>query len=390
MSVWGPATPTGQAASSTGQDAPDAPPEAVFADLFDGSRAMRRRVELRAGQGGLDLLEPDDTRHHWPAGQIHRVPDQAGGRVTVFARDGADPARLVVADGPARLLVERVATRPARAPAGPALKRRAALVVAGGAGFIAALVFAVLPLLAAGLARVMSPEAEAAMGEMQYEQTRVFFGGERGALRECDDPAGLAALQAMTDRVAAGVDLPYPLQVAVLDDRAEPILNAYAVAGGRVAFFDAMIQAAEHPDEIAAVLAHELGHVVNDDPVRGMLQQLSGVAILSLLLGDVTGGGLLSSTATGALSASYSRGAEAEADEFAAAQLRAQGLPPSALGRMFERLRDRYGDATGIVRHFSSHPQLAARIAAAERAGDPDGAPALDPAQWAALRGICR
>ncbi|MEM7711804.1 MAG: M48 family metallopeptidase, partial [Pseudomonadota bacterium] len=227
-------------------------------------------------------------------------------------------------------------------------------------------------------------------GEMTDDQARVFFGGGE-PLSECTDPAGLAALVRLTDRVTAGLDLPYDLRVAVLDDRAQPILNAFAVAGGRITFFDTMLQAAEHPDEIAAVLAHELGHVVHDDPVRHQLQSLSGFAILSLLLGDVTGGGLLSGAATSALSASYSRSAELAADRFAVERLTQAGLPPSALGRMFERLRDRSGESGGIVAHFATHPRIAARIAATTAAGDPvETAPALSADDWAALQAICR
>jgi predicted Zn-dependent protease len=186
------------------------------------------------------------------------------------------------------------------------------------------------------------------------------------------------------------VALPYDLQVAVLDDRARPILNAYAVAGGRITFFDAMIQAAETPEEIAAVLAHELGHVVNDDPVRHMLQSISGLAVASILIGDVTGGGILGGTAGAAITSGYSRQAELEADAFAVRQLRAVGLPPSALGRMFERLRERYGETEGLLQHFESHPGLLDRIESAEAAGDPEGGtPVLTAREWRALKGIC-
>jgi Zn-dependent protease with chaperone function len=357
-----------------------------FADLYDGERALRRRVGLRIEGADLVIERPEGSEMRWPLADLRRLPDTAPGGATVVAPAGS-PARLVVRGAVADRLSGLVTDR--TAPGAPTPLRRAALAIAGAGAFLAILFLLVLPFLAGGLARLMGPEAEIALGDLHYEQTRLLFGGGR-PLSECRDPAGLAALDAMSTRVTRGLDLPYELSVSVLDDSADPILNAYAVAGGRVAFFGSMIQEAEHPDEIAAVLAHEIGHVVNHDPVRGQLQQLSGLAVLSLLLGDVSGGGLLSGTAAGALSAGYSRSAEAAADRFATERLRAVGLPPSALGTMFERLRARYGETEGLVAHFASHPQLAARIAATVAIGDPeDGPPALTPEEWADLRGIC-
>ncbi|MGB3407966.1 MAG: M48 family metallopeptidase [Jannaschia sp.] len=341
--------------------------------------------------GRVLLLElPDGAAVRWPVRRIRQLPDQAGGDAVAYglASGGAD--RLVVDDLSARAMINGLNASTGVAIAGPSLWRRAVLVATGGAVLLAALFFFVLPGLAGVLARFMNTEAEVAMGALQYEQTRVMFSRNLTPLAECSGSAGQAALDALAMRVSQGVDLAYPLQVRVLDDRTNPILNAYAVAGGRITFFRSMILAAERPEEIAAVLAHELGHVVNDDPVRHQLQAASGLAVLSILIGDVTGGGILGGTAGAALQSSYSRKAETDADAFARDQLLDVGLPPSALGRMFERLRDRYGDTEGLVAHFSSHPQLAARIARATEVGDPVlGAPALTPKEWVALRAIC-
>jgi Zn-dependent protease with chaperone function len=373
--------------------APD-PGAPVFADYFDGRRALRQRARLTAETGDrgrvLCIEPPDGESVRWPVRRIRRLPDQAAGGALAYGLSEGGDGRLVVEDAEARALIEGLSPTTRRRLAGPPLARRAVLVAGAGLALLAGLFLVVLPGMAGVLAAIMNPEAERAMGELHYEQTRLMFSGDLTPLEECRDPAGLAALDRLTDRVAGGVELPYVLQVAVLDDSENPILNAYAVAGGRITFFDAMIQAAEAPDEIAAVLAHELGHVVNDDPVRHMLQAISGLAVVSVLIGDVTGGGVLGGTAGAAITSGYSRRAELAADAFAAEQLRAVGLPPSALGRMFERLRDRYGEVDGLLAHFSSHPGLLDRIDTAAAAGDPtDGLPALTEAEWADLRGIC-
>lgn len=60
---------------------------------------------------------------------------------------------------------------------------------------------------------------------------------------------------------------------------------------------------------------------------------------------------------------------------------------------MFECLREKYGDAEGLVAHFASHPSLGDRIAnaMAADAGLTGGLrPALNNADWQALRRICQ
>ncbi|SFI83142.1 M48 family metallopeptidase [Jannaschia pohangensis] len=366
----------------------------VYGDFFDGDRALKQRVRLTFESDykghSLRIDLPDGTAFAWPVDAIRQLPDQAPGRAQSYGISLASGSRVVVSDDAGLDLMESLGRGLNRPLNAPRLWPRAILVSLAGAAMLSALIFAVLPAMAAVLARFMNPTAEVAMGEEHYQLLREAFGGPFGTLEECTNPEGQAALDRMVDRVSADVDLPYPLQVVVLDDRANPVLNAFAVAGGRITFFNSLIQLAESPEEVAAVLAHELGHVVHDDPVRHTLQSASSQAVLAVLIGDLTGGGILTGVAGQALTSNYSRGAETRADDFAHGQLTATGLPPSALGSFFERARDVWGEAEGLVAHFSSHPQLAARIEASAGVGDPDiGQPALTPKDWQALRDIC-
>ena len=381
------ATPAAPARPRFDWEVPTGP---ILAEWFDGERAAPRRCEVRVEGGELRLIGPDGGETVVEAAALRRVPDQARPGRVAFGLDRPGAARLVTDDPRLADAILLAAPEAAGPPPLPAMWRRALAALGLGAAILALLVWGILPGLARVLSHAMGAEAEVALGQLHFDQTREFFGGLDGPLRVCDDPAGLAALDRLTERVAGDVPLPYDLDVVVLDDAANPILNAYAVAGGRVTFFDTMIQEAERPEEIAAVLAHEVAHVVHKDPVRGMLQASSATALMALLAGDVTGGGLIGGAAGQAVTAGYSRGAEAAADEWARARLAEAGLPPSALGRMFERLRGRYGDVEGALAHFSTHPELAGRIALADAAGDPPpGAPALAPKDWQALRGIC-
>jgi predicted Zn-dependent protease len=208
-------------------------------------------------------------------------------------------------------------------------------------------------------------------------------------LDTCEAPEGLAALGKMQNRLARDLDLPYPLTVTVLD---HDLVNAFALPGGHVVFFRGLIDAAETPEEVAAVFAHELGHVASRDPTRIALRSAGSIGVLGLLLGDFAGGAVVLMLAEQLIEADYTQEAEVGADEFAHDMLSRNGVSPEALGTMFRRFRDLYGEAEGITAHLSSHPALGDRIAAAESAAEqmmgPDW-PVLRATEWADLRAIC-
>jgi predicted Zn-dependent protease len=206
----------------------------------------------------------------------------------------------------------------------------------------------------------------------------------------CERPAGTAALATMTAALTEGLNLPYEIKVHVLDG---DIVNAFALPGGHVVFFRGLIDAAERPEEVAAVYAHELGHVVHRDPTRSALRSAGSIGVLGLLLGDFAGGTVVLFITERLIDATYSQRAEAEADAFAHARMIAAGLRPDALASMFERLRAKYGDSDdGFLKHFAAHPTLGNRIEAARRASAGlETAPKdlLSPEAWQDLKAIC-
>ena len=168
--------------------------------------------------------------------------------------------------------------------------------------------------------------------------------------------------------------------------------NAFAAPGGHIVFFRGMIDAAQSPDELAAVMAHEVGHVVARDPTRLMLRSVGSVGLLGLLLGDFAGGGLIVILADQLLDSSYSREAELQADAYAFERMVAEGIDPGALGDLFGRLRDRHGDVDGLVSHIVTHPSLSKRMAEARRQSErvANPSPALTEAQFETLKASCR
>ncbi|MGR3570365.1 M48 family metallopeptidase [Brevirhabdus sp.] len=389
------------ARAETGQAAA---PLAAFADLVDGQSALVHRVALSivsaeltvARRGAEDLLleYPDGRRLRWPLSQLRRLRGQAGDDILALSCLTDTLARLYVRDAGARRILAARAPHLARSVSVPGRAR----LLAWGAGAIAsvaAIVFLLVPVLADRLAPLIPPAGERELGDATFRQIRAALSDTAGMeLALCDDTAGRAALERIVQRVegARGGTSPrlaYPLRVHVLDD---PMINAFALPGGHVVLFRGILEAARHPEELAAVFAHEIGHVAARDPTRAALRTAGSVGVLGLVLGDFAGGAAVLFLTEQLIAADYSQRAERAADDFAYGLLADAGLRPGALGTMFERLRAEHGDAPGPLRYFLSHPPLQSRIDAARQADrrlTNARRPLLPDGQWRALRRIC-
>jgi predicted Zn-dependent protease len=360
----------------------------AFADFFDGESAVVRRVGVALEPATLVLKPAEGAALRWPLADLRAIPDQASPRTLVLTSATQPLARLHLADADLR---REIAARAPDLRKGQPVRGRgrvAAWAVAAVAS-VALIIFVLVPVMANQLAAILPPAGEKALGDATLDQIRTALDqtGFEG-LPVCDAPEGRAALDRMAARITEGVDLPYPLTVTVLDHE---MVNAFALPGGHIVFFRGLIEEAQTPEEVAAVFAHELGHVIARDPARGALRTAGSIGVLGLLFGDFAGGAAMLFLAERLIEASYSQGAEAAADAFAHDRLIAADLPPGALATFFARLRAEYGDAEGFVAHFLSHPQLGDRIARAKAAGAAQGPtrPALTPSEWAALRAIC-
>jgi len=77
-----------------------------------------------------------------------------------------------------------------------------------------------------------------------------------------------------------------------------------------------LIDKADSADEVAGVVAHEIGHVAHRDGTRAVLQAGGLSFMFGMLLGDFVGGGAVVIAAKSVLQSSYSRETEASADAY--------------------------------------------------------------------------
>ncbi len=156
-------------------------------------------------------------------------------------------------------------------------------------------------------------------------------------------------------RVIAGEELPE-----------EARHNAFALPGGYVYIFPEMIEDTESDDELAAILAHEVGHIVAKHSIK-RAQNAIGMGGLSII-GIVAPGDPASKTrasiAITELMMAYSRKAEFEADKLSIKYLKDAGFDPKASVSFIDRMLDK--QLKGKIRqyhYFRTHPYISERRA---------------------------
>ncbi|NMU92114.1 M48 family metallopeptidase [Achromobacter ruhlandii] len=219
-----------------------------------------------------------------------------------------------------------------------------------------------LPSMGAASAADLSPALERSLGEAIMSQ------GRRDPTY-VDDPELSQYLTTMGRKLAAFSPGAVP-DVEMFGVR-DPEINAFAMPGGFIGVNTGLIVSSGSESELAAVLAHEIGHVVQRHIARGMTQQNqnSMVMLASLagaLLAALAGGGgnlAMGVAAFGQAAAinrqlGFSRDAEREADRAGFTMLTKAGYDAQGMAQMFSRLMNasRLNEGAGGGSWASTHP----------------------------------
>lgn len=115
--------------------------------------------------------------------------------------------------------------------------------------------------------------------------------------------------------------------------------NALALPDGTMIFTDQLVSLAEHPDELRAILLHEIAHVHHRHGVQSVVRGSLMALAWGLLVGDSSATAELVLTAPLVFSElSYSRRFEREADDFARDAMLYRGMDTDHFGRIMLRL----------------------------------------------------
>jgi predicted Zn-dependent protease len=142
-------------------------------------------------------------------------------------------------------------------------------------------------------------------------------------------------------------------------------VNAFNLPGGLVYVNSGLIAEAETLDQLAGVLAHEIGHGAARHGTQLMSRAYGYNLLASLALGrnpSQTQQILAQLVGTGVLT-DYSRGAERDADRLAVGYVHRAGYDPRGLRTFFGKLASlRRSRPSKVQQFFSSHPLTEERI----------------------------
>jgi Zn-dependent protease with chaperone function len=353
----------------------DAVRSAVY---FDGVSSRRRRVTLNFIDQ-LEIGEDDEKLARWTYADIRRA-DSPSGILRLSCTSAPPLARLEIRDA---ALVREIVVRCPRLDEHQAGRRGVAKIVgwslAAAISIVAVVLFGV-PLAADRLAPLVPAPIERRIDDAAEVQVKAVFGK-----RVCDNPAGQAAFTKLMTRLRDAAGLDDTVKSTVLPTA---VPNAFALPGGKVYLLNGLLSKAENVDEIAGVLAHELGHLKHHDNMRGLIYNGGTSFLIGLLFGDVTGSSAVIFASRSVVEASYSRDAETAADTFAIDVMHALGRSPKPAAELMFRITGKEGGSGFTI--LASHPLTEDRLARMTKEDRPaSGPPLLSAEEWTALKKIC-
>ncbi len=352
----------------------------AFDPALPGGRAAGA---LTVAPGGLRFRSSGGKSLSLPFDGLQVKPGGAAGRLFFFTHP-AQPGRTLHSADPAILKDPQLSARPDLERQLAALRRKrggrwlsvAAVVTVIVLGLYA-LSFLKDPLVGAVAAQIPI-EWEEQLGDLAFAQ--VTAGG-----RLIENEAVLKELAKITDPLVEAVnettERKYNYQFHIVRD---PVLNAFAVPGGKVVLHSGLILAAESPEEIAGVLAHEIAHVTRQHSMRQLVSTLGMYLLAQAFLGDMQGlMAVLLDNGSYLLTLKFSRDHESDADEVGLEYMRAAGIDPQGMVEMFRKLQAAHEEmnkemsgeieeATGaedlsMPDFLSTHPDTRERIEAMQK-----------------------
>jgi Zn-dependent protease with chaperone function len=384
------------------QNATARPMQARF---YDGVHPVAWTVTVKVTPAEL-AAALDDGRVivRWPVSEVDVVSDAEHEPHALLVCRQQPGTRLAVEDEALRQAIADLGGKLARA----ANKRPRIAPALGGVAAALAITVGAMAFAAEALPNVVAPFVPYVWQRSLGDSVVTAMTGD---LRRCTGAEGQQALQTLIDRLQQASTYERKIDVVVVQNA---IVNAFAVPGGRLVVFSGLIDKASGPEEVAGVLAHEVGHVVHHHSMKGLLRAYGFDMVMKLVTGGYSSDVATLGGAGGVLLAlRHSREAEREADSTALELLDKVGMRADGLSTFFGKLLEMQNappadgkdkdkvkgkgpqDASGKPRDaaedagiLSTHPPTRERLEATRR--PPTGEAPLTTREWQQLRAICR
>ncbi len=335
------------------------------AAYFDGEDLRAHRVDIEVLPDGSIAIRGESVSRTVPAGDFRFSRPLA--RIPLFGSLSDGVMLEVPWSEAAREEIARIAPVTGRPAAIVGwLERRAAATASAVLAAAAAAVIAattLIPILARRVAFAVPPSIEVQIGR-----------ASTGALAQISSGTELdwdseARVRAQLDRLARVRPFHVHPRIIFLT-MGQP--NAFALPGGPIIVTDELLSLSLTDDEVAAVLAHELGHEELRHGLQQILTQSTALILVSMITGDLSTLTHFSGTLPALLfTRGYSRDFERQADAYAVGLLAAARIDPDSLATALGKLQAAVGTkspSTGA--YLSTHPSTPERIRLIRAAGD--------------------
>ena len=167
-----------------------------------------------------------------------------------------------------------------------------------------------------------------------------------------------STMHVITSRLLTNIGLSdYDHKFYIADD---PTINAFALPGGHIVVFTGLIKFTESPEELAGVIAHELGHVELKHVTKKLLAEIGLTIVTSILTNNDPI--LVDEAFKMLVSGGFSRKYESEADEYSFGLMEQSSLPPTSIASLFRRMNRENLSYDESFELLMSHPHNNARI----------------------------
>jgi predicted Zn-dependent protease len=172
-----------------------------------------------------------------------------------------------------------------------------------------------------------------------------------------------SAMAIVKSRLVNGIgSTEYDYHIRVIES---PTVNAFTIPGGNIYVYSGLIDFCETPEELAAVIGHEMGHAEKRHVVSRLVKEL-GVAILFSVIGGGDGA-MISEIFRTSVSTVFDREQEKEADDYSFVLMEKSKLSPKSMASFMRRLREKYANVekyTDNMEWMMTHPNTNSRIKA--------------------------
>lgn len=356
-----------------------------LARYLDGVTSQPRDVTLSITNDSLTLLIDGISLATWPYCNVYVKEDWVGPiGGTLGYRENPD-ASLVIYNERQFIDIQTRLSRKHKASFVIPAQYRYLLLMGVAAVAAAYILFPVVSHVASWITYLVPQSVENRLGQIVVDE----MGDDFGA---CDDKDALASLQKITKR----------LSLATIEKNNDPDIyifissepNAFSLPGQKIAVLSAFLNEARSENEIAAVIAHEMGHMIKRDALEAFIQS-QGIGIIVGLMSSSGSYGGVAEFVSFMENMSYSRQKEFRADEYGVELLLRAGYSPDGLSSFLSRMDKMDNGMMGeVIKHaefLSTHPNTEERVKRIKAFGSSHAyKPSLSVEEFKGLKNACR